>query len=92
MNTRINTAVWTAIAILTAVLTIFNSFYPLDAFNPEKVYESLGEEYAIIIKLHPFCKERFEIDEKYKDFIIDLSEEDELNDLLFVTDLLVTDY
>ena len=69
-----------------------SAFYPLEAFNPEKVYESLGEEYAIIIKLHPFCKERFEIDEKYKDFIIDLSEEDELNDLLFVTDLLVTDY
>ena len=69
-----------------------SAYYPLEAFNPAQVYESLGEEYAILIKLHPFCKERFEIDEKYKDFIIDLSAEDELNDLLFVTDLLVTDY
>ena len=69
-----------------------SAYYPLEAFNPAQVYESLGGEYAILIKLHPFCKERFKIDEKYKDFIIDLSEEDELNDLLFVTDLLVTDY
>ena len=69
-----------------------SAFYPLEAFNPAQLYEKLGGEYAILIKLHPFCKERFEIDEKYRDYIIDLSEEDELNDLLFVTDLLVTDY
>lgn len=69
-----------------------SAFYPLSAFDPRNVYEELGGEYAIIIKLHPFCQERFEIPEEYKDFIIDLSEEDELNDLLFVTDLLVTDY
>ena len=64
----------------------------LDAFDIEKAYEGLGGEYAILIKLHPFCKERFEIPNQYSDVIIDMSEEDELNDLLFVTDLLVTDY
>ena len=69
-----------------------SAYYPLEAFDPQQLYESLGGEYAILIKLHPFCNERYEIDEKYKDFIIDLSEEDELNDLLFVTDLLITDY
>lgn len=69
-----------------------SAYYPLEAFNPEALYESLGGEYAIIIKLHPFCRERFKISDKYKDYIIDLSEEDELNDLLFVTDLLITDY
>ena len=58
----------------------------------ENAYEGLGGEYAILIKLHPFCEERFEIPEKYSDMIIDMSDEDELNDLLFVTDLLVTDY
>ena len=69
-----------------------SAFYPTDAFDIEKAYEGLGGEYAILIKLHPFCKERFEIPEKYSDMIIDMSDEDELNDLLFVTDLLVTDY
>lgn len=69
-----------------------SAFYPLEALEPTQLYEELGGEYAIIIKLHPFCTERYEIPEKYSDYIIDLSEEDELNDLLFVTDLLVTDY
>ena len=69
-----------------------SAYYPLDAFHPEKLYEALGGEYAILIKLHPFCEERYEISEQYQDMIIDLSEEDELNDLLFVTDLLITDY
>lgn len=68
------------------------AYYPIDAFNPNRFYEQINEEYAIIIKLHPFCKEKFVIEDKYKDYIIDLSEEDELNDLLFVTDLLITDY
>lgn len=69
-----------------------SAFYPTSAFSPVEVYEQLKSEYAIIIKLHPFCQERFEIPEEYKDVIIDLSDDDELNDLLFVTDLLVTDY
>ena len=54
--------------------------------------KDVGEDYAIIIKLHPFCSEKFTIDDEYKDRIIDLSDEDEINDLLFITDILITDY
>ena len=69
-----------------------SAYYPTDKFNPNEICTALGEDYAIIIKLHPFCKEKYEIDESLRDRIIDLSEADELNDLLFVTDLLITDY
>ena len=69
-----------------------SAFYPLSVFSPEKFMDELGDDYRMIIKLHPFCTERFEINEKAPGRIIDLSEEDELNDLLFVTDLLITDY
>ncbi|MBQ7739691.1 MAG: CDP-glycerol glycerophosphotransferase family protein [Eubacterium sp.] len=68
------------------------AYYPTDIVDFSKLYEELGGEWAFIIKLHPFCKNRFKIDEKYGDYILDLSFEDELNDLLFVTDLVVTDY
>lgn len=68
------------------------AYFPTKSFNPNKLYEKIGDEYALIIKLHPFCKERYKIKDEYKDYIIDLSDEDELNDLLFVTDLLITDY
>lgn len=69
-----------------------SGYYPLNVFNPSEFRKSVGDDYAVIVKLHPFCKKRYEIDEADRDYIIDLSDDDELNDLLFVTDLLITDY
>lgn len=66
--------------------------YPVEKFDVVRMYEELNGEYAIIVKHHPFVQDRSVIPEKYQDVIIDLSENSELNDLLFVTDLLVTDY
>lgn len=69
-----------------------SGFYPVEKFDVARMYEELNEEYAIIIKHHPFVQDRNEIPEQYKDYIIDMSSNAELNDLLFVTDLLVSDY
>ncbi len=69
-----------------------SGYYPTELFDVNALYEALGEEYAIIVKHHPFVHNRNTIDPKYQDYIIDLSTNSELNDLLFVTDLLVTDY
>lgn len=69
-----------------------SGFYPVDKLDVARLYEELGEEYAIIVKHHPFVDDRSEIPEKYADFIIDLSADSELNDLLFVTSILITDY
>lgn len=68
------------------------AYYDIERINVNELKRSLGDDWAIIIKLHPFCKERFIIAEEFEDSIIDLSNMDELNDLLFITDLLVTDY
>ena len=69
-----------------------SGYYPVEKFDVAKMYEELGGEYAILIKHHPFVEDRNEIPEKYKDYIIDMSSNSELNDLLFVTDLLISDY
>lgn len=66
--------------------------YDFEVFDIKKLYESLGEDYIIISKLHPFIKEPMNIPNECKDFVIDLSEEREINDLLFITDILITDY
>lgn len=66
--------------------------YPAPKFDLKTVYEQTNGEYAIIVKLHPFIKDRFEIPQEYNDYILDFSENSELNDLLFITDLLVSDY
>lgn len=45
-----------------------------------------------MFKIHPFVKNKLEIPYEYADFFYDFSEYREINDLLLVTDLLITDY
>lgn len=66
--------------------------YPMERMDLKALYEEIGDEYAILVKHHPFVSEKHPIPAEYKDQILDLSEETELNDLLFVTDLIITDY
>ena len=69
-----------------------DAHYPMDLFDIDQVCETLGDDYAIIIKHHPFITEKHNIPEQYKDRVIDLSENTEINDLLFISDLVITDY
>ncbi len=69
-----------------------SAYYPIDLFDVNKVCKKLGDDYAIIIKHHPFVTEQHYIPEKYKDRVIDLSENSEINDLLFISDVIITDY
>jgi CDP-glycerol glycerophosphotransferase (TagB/SpsB family) len=66
--------------------------YPMNTFPLKQIYEGIGNEYGIIIKHHPFIKEKIKVPEEYKDVIINLSQNSEINDLLFISDLVITDY
>lgn len=66
--------------------------YPMELFDIHEVCEALGEDYAVIIKHHPFVTEQHPIPDEYKDRVIDLSESTEINDLLFVSDIIISDY
>ena len=66
--------------------------YPHYRFDYKKIFESFGDEYRIIIKHHPHVNNKPVIENEYKDRVIDLSKNEELNELLFVTDILITDY
>lgn len=62
-------------------------------FNIEDLYNNLSDEYILLLKLHPNIKDDLiEIDDKYKDFVINFSDYEETQELLMVTDLLITDY
>lgn len=50
------------------------------------------ENSALIVKMHPFVKNRIDIPEKYKDRIFDAGDYREINDILFISDVLITDY
>jgi CDP-glycerol glycerophosphotransferase (TagB/SpsB family) len=66
--------------------------YPMELFDINEVCDTLGEDYAIIIKHHPFILEKHPIPEEFADRVIDLSENTEINDLLFISDMVITDY
>lgn len=69
-----------------------SAYYNLDALDLDHLYNELKDDYIFIFKMHPFIKNDFSIPYMYKDFYYDFSEYREINDLLFVTDILITDY
>jgi teichoic acid ribitol-phosphate primase len=54
--------------------------------------DALGDDHVVLVRLHPFVRERAPIDPALADFAIDVSDHPDVNDLLLVSDLLVTDY
>lgn len=66
--------------------------YPRSQFDPVEFMGQIPEEYVLIIKHHPFVTMEYEIGDQWRDRILDLSGESEINDLLFITELLITDY
>nr|MCR4902405.1 CDP-glycerol glycerophosphotransferase family protein [Butyrivibrio sp.] len=65
-----------------------------DQLDIEKLYENFKDEYVLIFKQHPMVKKdnRPVIDEKYKDFAFDVTDDIDIADLLCVADICITDY
>ncbi|WP_251137231.1 CDP-glycerol glycerophosphotransferase family protein [Exiguobacterium sp. H66] len=69
-----------------------SAYYDFDQLDLDALYEAFHEEYVFVLKMHPFVRRRMEIPELYADFFIDLTDHREINELLFVSDILITDY
>ncbi len=67
---------------------VHDGYYPNNFIDLEELACDLGEEWAVVFKRHPYIKNHFDVPET----VLDLSSEREINDLLLVTDVLVTDY
>ena len=57
----------------------------------DKMYNELKDDYVMLFRTHYFALNSHNFD-KYKDFILDVSTYDEVNDLYIVSDILLTDY
>lgn len=69
-----------------------SAHYPFETLNLKKLYDELHEDYVFLFKIHPFVQNKFNIPYEYADFFYDFSDYREINDLLLVTDILITDY
>ena len=69
-----------------------SAYYDFNWIDFDKFKKVFSKDYICIIKLHPFIKNVSDYDFTNDDFYLDLTSEREINDLLFITDILVTDY
>ncbi len=68
------------------------AYYPMEKFDVGSFMDAVGDEYILIIKHHPFVKEKQPVPERTAERVIDLTGREDVNELLFVTDLIITDY
>ena len=69
------------------------AYYDYDLIDLDGLYEVCEQQDSIVIfKMHPFVSDAIEIPEAFTDRFIDATELREVNDLLLVADLVITDY
>ena len=68
------------------------AYYPYNLIDFQKLYDTCGDEYVVLFKMHPWVAEPVPIDSKYSDKFIDVGKYPNINDLFYITDLLITDY
>lgn len=68
-----------------------DAHYPFEIMDFDKLYKLCGDEYVVLFKMHPWISEPVPI-EKYSDKFLDLTSYPDINNLFYITDLLITDY
>ena len=69
-----------------------DAYYPLEAFDVNRFMERQPEDTVLILKNHPFVKQKFPVDAQWQERVFDLSGEEHINDLMLISNLLITDY
>lgn len=59
--------------------------------NLENLYESIGDEYVILLRMHYLISNAIDLS-GYENFAIDVSNYDDISELYLITDALITDY
>ncbi len=68
------------------------AFYPYHLIDFDRFYKLCGDEYVVLFKMHPWVSASVPVPENYRDLFIDVNNYPNINDLFYITDLLITDY
>lgn len=71
---------------------IENAYYDYTRIDFARLYEMCGEASVVLFRMHHFVTEPVPIPPEYADRLLDFASFPETNDLLHVTDVLITDY
>jgi len=62
---------------------------PMDLYQ---LKERLGDEYIILLRMHVVVSNKIKVDEELQDFVMNVSSYSDIQELLLITDILITDY
>lgn len=69
------------------------AYYPFDWLDYKALYDEFANQgFVFLFKIHPFVKNSPSIPFEYSDFFYDVSDYREVNDLLLISDVMITDY
>lgn len=66
--------------------------YPFEYLDLKAIYEALKDEYIFLIKVHFNTLNKINIPVIYSDFFFDVSDYRDINDLMLLSDIMITDY
>ena len=69
-----------------------SAHYPYELIDFDSFAELCGSEYVVLFKMHPWVADPVPIPEEYSDIMIDVGSYPNINDLFYITELLITDY
>jgi CDP-ribitol ribitolphosphotransferase len=56
------------------------------------LHELLGADHVLLVRLHPFVRDRLRLDPELTGFAVDVTDHPDINELMLVSDVLITDY
>jgi CDP-ribitol ribitolphosphotransferase len=65
---------------------------PPEVLDLRVLREVLGDDHVVLLRQHPFVRRASPIDPDLAGFVIDVSDHPDINELMLVSDVLVTDY
>lgn len=68
------------------------AYYPYEKVDLAGLFNMCGSEYIFAVKMHPFIRTKIDIPDCFKERIVDLSSYKDINELFYVTDILITDF
>lgn len=68
------------------------AYYPYDMIDFDRLYRFCGEEYVVLFKMHPWVSEPVPIRPEHAERFIDANTFPNINDLFYITEVLITDY
>ena len=63
-----------------------------DLLDLDVLHEVLGDDHVVLLRLHPFVRRALVVPPELAGFAIDVSDDPDINELMLVADVLVTDY